>query len=247
MVKRESKYKTNKKIAKNKTSIDIQIQEHLCYNKVDFENTQHRADQGKTAATFKKDGNPIPEYRVYTDNSHYEVIDKKSQRKKKNNTKKAISTFDNESCSTDTSVENSLANGYKILTVEAANEMIPQGDVGTEEYKRHCKKISKKMQKQNRKIYKAKGNINHLVNYVELPDTFEFSKKELAKSIITDAGKKNTIYNASNKDEDNYEKGLDKLRNRTRKKRLINNKIKGDMGETVEFSNRRLHCEKFKI
>lgn len=68
------------------------------------------------------------------------------------------------------------------------------------------------MQKQNRKIYKVKGNVNHLVNSIELPETFEFTKKELAKAIVTDAGKKNTIYNASNKDEANYEKRLDKLR-----------------------------------
>lgn len=124
MVKRESKYKTNKKIAKNKTSIDVQIQEHLCYKKVDFENTQYRVEQGKRAAKFKEKGNPIPEYRVYTDNSHYEIIDKKSQRKKKNNTKNCNTAFDNESCSTDTSPKDSLLKNYKIMTVDAANEMV---------------------------------------------------------------------------------------------------------------------------
>lgn len=90
MVKRESKYKTNKKVSKKPAH---ETKKH---------NADHKAAQNSSDGVSHIGGGlgdkgviqTIDEItgttclKVYTDNSHYEIIDKKSQRKKKNRTKK---------------------------------------------------------------------------------------------------------------------------------------------------------------
>ena len=64
-----------------------------------------------------------------------------------------------------------------------------------EESEKNQKAISKQLQKEKRKVYKLEGNVNRILKSVEVPSTFEFSKKELHNDIVRGAGTKNALYN----------------------------------------------------
>lgn len=55
--------------------------------------------------------------------------------------------------------------------------------------------VNKEKNKKNKKSMFIEGNPNHVMNQVDMPETFEFSKKELHKMVVRDAGKKGTLVN----------------------------------------------------
>lgn len=118
MVKRDSKYKTNKKVSKdNAANVNQYVAYHETHKK------QHEADpftptpgDEEYVKTYnKKTGQTT--FKVFTDNEHYEVVDKKAQRKKKNRTMKS-SSDEEEKLSSPTSKEPA----YKVLTVGDAKQ-----------------------------------------------------------------------------------------------------------------------------
>ncbi|CAI2377232.1 unnamed protein product [Moneuplotes crassus] len=246
MVKRESKYKTSKKISKNKKHIDTRIKEDLCYRKINFENTQYGADKDNKAAVFEDEGNSMPQYKGYTDNSHYERVDKKDQRKKKNKKNNMHAHMDKivDSMIASEREKNKKEKEIKFVTKGDISKMAMKDEFEDEEDKEA--NLQRRNQKQNKKYYKLEGNMNHLVNPVDVPEVFEFSKRDLAKQIVKGAGTKNTLYNGSTKSDNHFVRN-DKFKNRTRKKRIIDYRVRGDLGKATEFSNRKIHCEKYKF
>ncbi|CAI2376712.1 unnamed protein product [Moneuplotes crassus] len=198
MVKRESKYKTNKKISKNTA---FAMNTYICEAEINHKYfpwwSGHKLipDDQKIIKEYNQKSE-IPTIEIYTDNSHYEVVDKKSQRKKKNRTKKKLQDYAKQECiPSQTSCEELVK--YKVQTVKDQNDENPQADINSEEYGYQQKMINKEKRKKNKKTLILEGNINHSLNHVDAPDTFEFSKKELSRFIVKGAGTNNTLVNAN--------------------------------------------------
>ena len=58
------------------------------------------------------------------------------------------------------------------------------------------KNISKKHAAEKKRKYKLEGNMNNILNPLEVPDTFEFEKREIKDIIVRDAGTKDALYNS---------------------------------------------------
>ena len=58
------------------------------------------------------------------------------------------------------------------------------------------KNISKKHAAEKKRKYKLEGNMNNILNPLEVPDTFEFEKREIKDIVVRDAGTKDALYNS---------------------------------------------------
>eukprot|EP00343_Euplotes_focardii_P000792 CAMPEP_0205804656 /NCGR_PEP_ID=MMETSP0205-20121125/7641_1 /ASSEMBLY_ACC=CAM_ASM_000278 /TAXON_ID=36767 /ORGANISM="Euplotes focardii, Strain TN1" /LENGTH=146 /DNA_ID=CAMNT_0053074615 /DNA_START=305 /DNA_END=745 /DNA_ORIENTATION=+ len=101
------------------------------------------------------------------------------------------------------------------------------------------KVTNKKFQQEGKKKYKLEGNLNHVLNPVELPEIFEFSRREIKNLIVRGAGRKNALYNGKTTEPKNNHRA--KYSTRTRKKRILDNNAMQDLGKVPEYSDKKLH------
>ncbi|CAI2373075.1 unnamed protein product [Moneuplotes crassus] len=237
MVKRESKYKTNKKVAKKPAKeVNKYIANYSTFKKVQDDVGYIGRESDDIKVVQKVDNNDkTTKIKVYTDNSHYEVIDKKSQRKKKNRTKKGELSGEEEKLPISKGTHEGYQK-YKAQTVQDEKDENPTVDPTSEEYGYHQKLINKEKNRKNKKTTLIEGNPNHVINQVSMPDTFEFSKKELHKMVVRDAGKKGTLINPDGPfDTKTYAL---KAQNRTRKKKTHKKIIEAETGKREEYFHR---------
>ncbi|CAI2376155.1 unnamed protein product [Moneuplotes crassus] len=233
MVKKESKYKTNKKVSKKPTQ---ETKKH---------NADHKAAQ-KLPDSIGHIGDGLGDkkiiqsideitgstcLKVYTDNSHYEVIDKKSQRKKKNRTKKA-GLSDEEDKYEGSKEAHEEYPKYKVQTLQDHKNENPEIDQDSEEYAYQQKLINKENTKKKKKSMFLEGNPNHMLDQVDMSDAFENSEKEVHNMGGMDAGKKETLSDSDEQSDKHY--GI-KNKNRTRKKNTHKKIIKAETSKGLEY------------
>ena len=74
----------------------------------------------------------------------------------------------------------------------------------SEEYGYQQKLINKKLRKEKKKYFILEGNINHALNPINLPDTFEFTGNDLHKVVVKNAGTKRALNNPHMYDNTKY-------------------------------------------
>ena len=164
------------------------------------------------------------DFQVYTDNSHYEKIDKK-ERKKVYSKIKAQNDAQFGSCE-----EAKVSKNAPLNLVTWGDRKLPEAP--TEEMA--LKLRDKNDAKSKRKVYTFKGNINREFNPVEVPETFEFSARELSEHIVKGEGK-NKLYNPHSTylEKGPFKDTKDKIR--SRRKRQQEHIVKASLGKVGDF------------
>lgn len=207
MVKRDSKYKTNKSISKN---IGASVNDHLndkareAADNLDDEST-HMDDTGeKYTSDF---GTKV---KVHTDTSHYEVIDKRERKKVYLKCKEA--SLDNEE--TKETAHDPVKNkkkrkyefGNKNVKTEDPETGVDETKVDETEEELYEAKLKRKEEaKKGQKSHFIEGNLNRALNPIEDLSELPVSKKDYGKSVISHK-KNQKVYNKSSKvSKKNYE------------------------------------------
>ena len=186
MVNRKSKYNTNKSVIKTNNS------NFYDYGQQEYVQTHYGPlkikDEDKVCIYGKKDSN---KFKVYTDNSHYEIVNKKEQRKKRNKGLEEDKEIDRKP-------------KFRVKTIGVVAEevgfyrgfinglQIPSASIEDEEYELQQKEINRKLQKEKRRIFEFQGNSNRFLN---MPEDVHEENTEKDKAIFKKNGEKGTLYN----------------------------------------------------
>jgi hypothetical protein len=233
MVKRDSKYKTNKTISKNiGASVNDQLNDKAreAADNLDKEST-HMDD---TTEKFTSDfGTKV---KVHTDTSHYEVIDKRERKKVYSKCKEA--NLDNEE--TKESPYDPVKNkekrkyefGNKVKAEVPDEEFVEEEEVpATEEELYEAKLERKEETKKGSKSHFIEGNLNRALNPIEDLSELPVSKKEYGKSVISHK-KNQKVYNKGSKvSKKNYADNEDHHANRASKKHLTDEIINNEAND----------------
>ena len=232
MVQRTSKYGTNRKIHKNKKHIvDKQIAESRGYLQTEFPETC--TQMGLESMVHCKD--QYATYIVcYTDNQHYEKVDKRERKKVYNKIKDKMVDRTHE----DTKSTYDQRQTPIYYLAEKSKDCL-SGVFDTPDLALDAKEKAKKeasMQKtlggsNQSQYYALPPNVNRSLNYVKAPKQILLDTK-IAKSVfVKNAGKKNCLYNGDKAVYKASHNNYDGIRSHRRagRRKVINDVIKSEM------------------
>ena len=220
MVLRDSKYKSNKKCMKKSF--------WSRYHKTQEEVEEDNKDNWQTDFIYQsRDGNPI--VWGYTDNSHYERIDKKKQRKKLY--KKSKST-DEEEEDIDVSNLNSIKKQKKIKIMTQKDCLTgTQVSTGNEDLDELlAKDASRKITSNGIKKIKVEGNLNKILHDYDLQRNLKPGKDNDMIEEKEPASNSLNLNEPSKFSYKLYNKGTKQKERRRRR-----NKIMGDIGKKSDY------------
>ena len=218
-----SKYNTNKRVSKNlKHVIDKQIAKKECLRRVVTSNCNNYAspeDKG-----YKFEGDYVREYRVYTDNTEYEHIDKKERKKLfKKTHEKEFDSEDETAEEEEHTAPISARNTYKLVTKKDA--FVPERPPA----EMVIKKKNREYAERDLKMFRFKGNSNHAFNSLDMPAHIDIPHKKLKKLVVKNAGKKDCLYNGDFSIYKPYDNYKDKSERKANRKRANARIIKSDL------------------
>jgi len=233
MVQRTSKYKTNRKITKHSSHF---IDDYTMWSE-QYEANQAPSNDDVNAYcskdfTFK--GKNGPEYRCYTDDQHFETIDRRERKKVYNKIKQNKLLHEDEKNEQDVQIPYNLYLKSELVHPESNPE-----DVEVDEEIKYQRKIAAREDaKKYRKVYKLPDNINRSLMYTKVSNVVNIPANKLRKFFVKNENTKHCLYNGDHKSF-HWDSGLyDKRMTKHTKKKEFVKEVNYEMTTIKEHTNK---------